>query len=176
MKNSSTILKSVEKNFNFRRVKLKLGETKAKINYETLILTIDENDPFFQNSDFAGMLAVREVYRAIYGYDGVAADILANKSTIKTGFSKELANYYYLLLTEHKNKEIQTSEEFLELCVPHLSFLSIDESNAEIFLKTMKYFSFDKTMKKKTEPLFSLFRNPYRNFEKIKKEVENVCQ
>tara|TARA_Y100000310_G_C20234445_1_gene601781 strand:+ start:95 stop:625 length:531 start_codon:yes stop_codon:yes gene_type:complete len=175
MKNYDSIAKMVNKQFNFHNVKISEGELLfAKIEGDLLTLVINKKDRFF-NDDFKDMLIIREIYRAMYNYDGIIADIIANKSAIKNGFDKELADYYYLLLTERKNKKILSIKEFIEIHIAYFSFLGLDEDYANMFMNMRDFFTFSEVMMEKTADMFKLFRDPYKNFDILKKEIDIIC-
>ncbi|MBI4019252.1 MAG: hypothetical protein HY364_03265 [Candidatus Aenigmarchaeota archaeon] len=168
---------AINKHFNFRKVRITSGsENLARIDGDELMLTLNVKDPFVSEPSYAALIAVRETYLAMYGRDGLPADLLANRSVIRDGMGKELAGYYFFLLMERKNKNASTLREFVELNVPHLSFAGLDEGQADIFRDIVESFTVPPEAKKKTERLFLLCRDAYRNYEELRKEAEEICK
>ncbi|MBS3054429.1 MAG: hypothetical protein J4431_02750 [Candidatus Aenigmarchaeota archaeon] len=168
---------AVNRHFNFRKVRISSGpENGARIDGDELLLTLNVKDPFLAEPSYAALVAVRETYLTMYGRDGLPAELLANRSVIRDGMAKELAGYYFFLLTERKDRNASTLREFVELNVPHLSFAGLDEGQADIFRGLAESFTAPPDAKKKTERLFLLCRDPYRNYEELKKEAGEICK
>lgn len=168
---------AINRHFNFRKVRISSGAANAaRINGDELFLALNVKDPFVAEPSYAALVAVRETYRAMYGREGFPADILADKSVIRDGMGKELAGYYFFLLTERKNRHAATLREFVEINLPHLSFAGMDNAQADIFRDIAETFSAPEGAKKKTERLFLLCRDPYRNYDEMKKEADEICK
>lgn len=161
--------------FSFRKVNVSLGrENRAAVDGDELSLTLSSSDPFVSDARYVAMLAVRETYMALYGYDGVAAEVAANKSVIRSGMGDALAEYYYFLLTEKKEKGVQDVAGLLSVWVPQLSFYGLDAGRAEMFGQLAGMFTFGEGMMEKAGRALALLRRPHGNFAKINKELESL--
>ena len=165
-------IRAINDTFSFRKVRVSLGgQTCAIVDGDELSLTLNSSDPFVSDVRYVAMLAVRETYMALYGYDGVAAEVAANKSVIRSGMGDALAEYYYFLLTERKEKSVQDMEGLLFVWVPQLSFYGLDSGRAEMFGQLAGMFTFNEGLLENAGRALALLRKPHGNFEEIKKEL-----
>lgn len=170
-------IRAINDTFSFRKVRVSLAEkNRAIADGDELFLTLDKRDPFVSDARYVAMLAVRETYLALYGYDGVAAEVTANKSVIRSGMGDALAEYYYFLLTERKEKSVQGMEELLRVWVPQLSFHGLDAGRAEMFGQLAGMFTFGEGLMEKAGRALALLRRPHGNFGEIKKELELMAK